>query len=207
MFGYYFKEIETTDELMVFKERYEAAVAGASKGKITTSVAVEYLERAQLLGFFDKTDDLVGGFILNFTDPMLVLGTIPDEAAASWLAKVSPAEQCELVGIWKARHLSQHFSGLFIWPRIIRECALSGRKHILGLGYDNRMNEVYGIARPQMIYAGIRTDKPELNQFVSVYAYTPITITLTYFVNFLTELIIKPPRRMLRRLFGSGGKK
>ncbi|MCH9681727.1 MAG: hypothetical protein K0V04_09865 [Deltaproteobacteria bacterium] len=200
MLGHHFDELSTPEQLHRFKQRYEAAIVSASKGKTTTSVPMEYLDKARVFGLHDASRQLVGGFVINFEAPLLVLGTVPPSARDAWL-RVSPLrDQCELVAIWKAPHLPQAAAAFVLWPRIIRECATAGRKYILGLGYQNRMNAVYRVARPTQLYSGLRTDKPELRQHVTIYAYTPLSITLTYVTNLCTELVLKPPRRMLGRL-------
>ncbi len=200
MLRHHFEELSTPEQLDRFKQRYEAAIVAASKGKTTTSVPIEYLDRARVFGLHDASRQLVGGFAINLEAPFLVLNTLPPAARNAWLRESPESEQCELVAIWKAPHLRQAAAAFVLWPRIIRECTTAGRKHILGLGYQNRMNAVYGIARPTQLYSGLRADKPELRQHVTIYAYTPLSITLTYVTNLCTELVLKPPRRMLGRL-------
>lgn len=199
MLGHHIDTVSSPEELALFKQRYEAAIVSASKGKTTTSVAPSYLARARVFGLYDGADRLVGGFAINFEVPLLVLGTMPEQARSAWLGQCPPHDLCELVAIWKSPHLPQSFSAFVLWPKIIRECARAKRRYILGLGYDNRMNSVYGIARPRTIFRGLRSDKPELEQHVTIYAYTPLSITLTYLTNVCTEIIVKPPRRMLQR--------
>lgn len=197
-----FERIEAAAARRSFKQRYEASVRERSRGRIETSVADAYLARARVTGLFDAKGELVGGYVINFTPPLLVLGSLPAAVREDWLTRHPEHTQCELVAIWKSPTISQAVSGVIMWPRIVRDCALSGRSHILGLGYDNRMNDIYRIVRPTQIYAGLRADKPQLHQPISVYAYTPLSITLTYCANFVTELLIKPSRRAIAKLHG-----
>ncbi|MCX4246553.1 hypothetical protein [Paraliomyxa miuraensis] len=197
---HHFEPIESSSARRSFKHRYETCVRERSKGRIETTVEEAYLERARVTGLFDARGELVGGFVINATSPLLLLGPLPPAVREDWLARHPEPTQCELVAIWKAPAISQAVSAMVLWPRIVHDCVRMGRSHILGLGYDNRMNEIYGIARPVRIYAGPRADKPQLQQHVSVYAFTPLSITLTYCTNVVTELLFEPARRMARKL-------
>lgn len=189
------RPIEHADELASFKAGYERNLAERSNHELALELPAEYLATSRVLGVLDRASRVVGGFVLRFEPPFRCLRAVPDDvrAASPLLRSVAEADLCELTCIWRARELSTTRFALTVWPRIIAACVRSGRRYILGLGFENRMNDTYQVCSPHTIYRG-PSAAPETPTAVHVFAFSRPRIV----ANFVTNFALQVPGKLSR---------
>lgn len=154
------------------------------------------MQRARLTGCFNGKGGMVAGYAINHMAPFRCLDVIPAEIQSEWLTANPIEKQCELTFIWRTPGIGHLAFALLVWTRIVWDSMTAGKSYILGLGYRNPVNRYYGAANPVIIFEGC---SPILQTDIFIYAYTPSSIGLTYCVNFVRDLIVKP----VANLFGS----
>ena len=195
-----FKELREPAECEFFKNGYEINLKHRSGGQLQCTVPASYVISSRAVGCFDRHGRMVGGYIIRDHEPFRCLTAIPDTVSetSAFLRRYNAQEMCESTCIWRSSSLSSTAFSLVVWPKIVTDCVRSRRKFILGVGFDNRMNDVYKMARPIHIYAGISAS-PELGTMVFLYAYTRSSIILTYLAKFWKRLIVDPLGRRRKR--------
>ena len=81
-----------------------------------------------------------------------------------------------------------------VWPKIILDCVRSRRRYILGLGFENRLNDTYQVWSPRLIYRG-PSAAPETSTRVHIFAFSRPRLV----ANFVTNFLLQVPRKLLRR--------
>jgi hypothetical protein len=193
---YKFRRIEGADELSDFKAGYEKNLSECSSNELQLSLPIEYLSTSRVVGVFDSRGQLLGGFVMRFEPPFRCLQAVPEavKSRSPLLQSVPDAGLCELTCIWRNRALSTTAFATAVWPRIILDCVRSQRKYILGLGFENRMNDTYQVWSPQLIYRG-PSAAPETSVGVHIFAFSRPRIV----ANFVTNFVLQVPAKLLRR--------
>ena len=192
---YSFRRIERADQLSDFKAGYERNLAERSSNELELSLPIDYLSTSRVVGVFDRRGQLLGGFVMRFEPPFRCLQAVPEavKSRSPLLLSVPDAQLCELTCIWRNRALSTMAFATAVWPRIILDCVRSQRKYILGLGFENRMNDTYQVWSPQLIYRG-PSAAPETSAGVHIFAFSRARIV----ANFVTNFVLQVPRKLLR---------
>ena len=191
---YRFRALSTGEEREEFRRGYEANAAGRSGARLRTSVPLEYVATSRAVGCF-RGGRLLAGYVLRYEAPFRCLRVVPEDVqeASPLLRGAAEGDLCELTCIWRNDGISPSAFGLKVWPRIVRDSALGGRRYILGLGFDNKMNDTYQVCSPALIYRG-PSAAAEIDATVHVFAFTRPRIV----ANFLTNFALQMPRRLLR---------
>lgn len=199
--NYEFRTLTTDADLLRFKQEYESGLRERSRSKLHVVVSVEYLRTSRVVGCFSRRDGrLVAGFVIRDAPPFRAFEAIPEaeRAANAFVSGVAADELCELTCIWRNDGISSTHTALRVWPRIIRDCVLNGRRYILGIGFDNKMNDVYGRVGPLRIYDGPAASR-ELATDVHIYAFTRPRIAANFATNFFLKMIARPAGALRRR--------
>ncbi len=186
---YSLRPLSSSTDLHRFKSEYEENVARRSSNQLRLSLPYDYLASSRTMGFFDRAGTLVAGYVLRSGPEFRCLRAIPPEVRASSqvLRDVSVHDLSELTCIWRNRGISQASFGAVGWPRIIFDCMVSGRKYILGLGFENKANDMYGVAAPELLYEG-RSAAPETQANVYIYLYSRTRLAANFAVNFVSQM-------------------
>ncbi len=192
---YRLKRIDAPEDLAAFKAGYEQNLAQRSSGGIVLSLPLVYLASSEVTGVYDARGGLVGGFVMRYAPPFRCLQAVPDEVqrASPVLRSVPEAELCELTCIWRNARLPSTRFATRVWPRIILRCVRSKRRLILGLGFDNRMNDTYQVWSPRLIYRG-PSAAAETATTVHIFAFGRARIV----ANFVTNFLLQVPRKLFR---------
>lgn len=178
-------------DLLAFKHGYEAALSTRSGDRLRCTVPMEYLRSSVVTGILDDEGALGGGYIVRHEAPFRCLGAVPEAVDPAWLTGKGPAQMCELTCIWRNDAIDASTYATRVWPRIILDCVTSRKSWILGVGFDNRMNEVYRAGGPVPVYDGPGASA-ELDTEVHVYAYTRTAMVVTFVRNFVQKMILRP---------------
>jgi hypothetical protein len=192
---YTLKRITLAEELAAFKAGYEQNLAERSSHGLTLSLPLGYLSSSDVTGVLDARGAILGGFVMRYAPPFRCLQAVPDEVrqGSSLLRAVPEADLCELTCIWRDRRLSSTRFATRVWPRIIARCVRSRKRLILGLGFDNRMNDTYQVWSPHLIYHG-PSAAAETATTVHIFAFGRARIV----ANFVTNFALQMPRKLLR---------
>lgn len=186
---YSFRELHTEAERSEYLGNFCAQLARRSGGALQLAIPPSRIGRCTgVVGVFDRTGEMVAGYIVNRGPHLILLSVIPAEAREAWLSRVPLHDQTELNLIWRGPKISHTTFALVVWPRIIWDCVRCGRARILGSGYENPLNRWYQILRPEMIYAGPSSTS---GLQVYIYAYTRAKIVGTYFAS-LADNFLRP---------------
>ncbi len=196
-----FRELTTEQEFVAFKDGYESNLRRRSDERLQCTVPLEYVATSRAVGCFDGRGQMVAGFIMRYEGPLRCVSAVPKHAqdVSPLLWECDGQDLCELTCIWRSKGISHTAFALVVWPKIIADCVSSGRKYILGLGFNNTMNDIYRICRPVQVYAG-PSAAAETNTQVFIYAYTRHGIALTYVTNFWDRMMVLPVKRLGRSL-------
>jgi len=189
------KRLLAAEDLAAFKAGYEKNVAERSHNKLVLSLPLAYLSSSEVTGIVGERGELLGGFVMRYAPPFRCLQAVPDDVQReSPLLRAVPARDlCELTCIWRDRRLPTTRFATRVWPGIIARCVRSKRRLILGLGFDNRMNDTYQVWSPHLIYEGpsAGADTPTS---VHVFAFGRARIV----ANFVTNFALQVPVKLLR---------
>jgi hypothetical protein len=188
-------------DLAAFKAGFEQNLAERSCGAIVLSLPLSYLTSSEVTGIVDERGELLGGFVMRYGPPFRCLQAVPDDVqrGSPLLRAVPEAELCELTCIWRERRLPTTRFATHVWPRIIGRCVRSKRRLILGLGFENRMNDTYQVWSPHLIYRGPSAAE-ETPTTVHVFAFGRARIV----ANFVTNFALQVPVNLLRSRRAAG---
>jgi hypothetical protein len=186
---YEFRRLYAERDLLAFKDGYESGLRGRSGSRLQCQVPLDYLRTSRVIGCWSKRDGrLVGGYVLRNSAPFRAIEAIPAAARADDL--------CELTCIWRNDGLSTAYTAVLLWPRIITDCVRNDRRYILGIGFDNKMNDVYGRVSPRRIYDGPGASQ-DLALEVHIYAFTRARIAANFVTNFYLKMVVSPLRKVV----------
>lgn len=153
---YTIRRLTTDAEITAFQQGYGTNIAERSHGDLKIELPMEYLLGAQVFGVLDRAGRLVAGYVVRCDPPFRCLRAVPDDVkrADPLLREVPERDLCELTCIWRNDGISAARFGTSVWPRIVMDCARAGRRFILGLGFEDRMNDIYQVWSPIKIYVG-----------------------------------------------------
>lgn len=191
---YQIRRVRGVDELRAFKAGYQENLAERSRNQLALSLPIEYLATSCTMGVFTGTGELIGGYVLRLAPPFRCLRAVPDSVIMQsvLLQSVPESKLCELTCIWRSRALPTTAFATRVWPRIIVDCVGARRKYILGLGFENRMNDTYQVWSPHRIYHGPSAAR-ETQATVHIFAFSRSRIV----ANFLTNFLLLVPRKLL----------
>lgn len=192
---YALSRLTSDEELQTFKAGYEQNLAARSSQELTLSLPLDYLASSEVMGVLGAQRQILGGFVMRYAPPFRCLRAVPPEvqARSALLRSVPETALCELTCIWRHPQLSTARFGSWVWPRIIGRCVRSRRRYILGLGFDNRMNDTYQAVPPLLLYHG-PSAAAETATTVHVFAFSRPRIL----ANFITNFLLQMPRRLVR---------
>jgi hypothetical protein len=192
---YRLKRMLAAEDLAAFKAGYEQNLAERSSREIVLSLPLSYLSSSEVTGIVDERGELLGGFVMRYAPPFRCLQAVPDDVqrGSPLLRAVPEADMCELTCIWRDRGLPTTRFATRVWPRIIARCVRSKRRLILGLGFDNRMNDTYQVWSPHLIYRG-PSAAADTATTVHVFAFGRARIV----ANFVTNFALQVPVKLLR---------
>ena len=184
-----FAKIRSEAGFAAFKQGYDGQMARRSAGAIQSVVKLDYLRRAtRPMGCFDRDGRMVAGWVIQEGEPMLVPMAMPSEVRQSALASVPREQLCELTAIWRNDGVSANLFAALVWPRLVFDCVTRGRTHILGIGYRNTMNEIYGRIAPTLLYNGPSETIADTEVFV--YDYSRSSMVGTFIANVLVRKVM-----------------
>lgn len=193
--------IEREEAFAAFKAGYDGQIAARSGGTLTSVVRLEYLRAASRpTACFDRHGRMVAGWVIQERDPLIVLQAMPAAERAAFLATTERGQLLELTAIWRNDGISADAFAAIVWPRIIFDCVTRGRAHILGIGYRNTMNEVYGRVRPRLLYSGPSQTLADTEVFV--YCYSRASLCATYCSNLVARKLAPAGAKLVRALRG-----
>ncbi|MEZ4449220.1 MAG: hypothetical protein R3B09_07045 [Nannocystaceae bacterium] len=191
--------LEREEDLAAFKSGYDGQIAARSGGSLASVVQLDYLRAASRpMGCFDRAGRMIAGWVIQERAPLIVLRAMSAGARAAFLAEVDRSQLLELTAIWRNDGISGDAFAALLWPRIIAECVTRGRPRILGIGYRNPMNEIYGRMGPRLIYHGPSQTLADTEVFV--YCYSRASLCATYLSNIVGRKLAPAGARLLRAL-------
>ncbi len=194
----HFAQLTSEADYAAFKRGYDGQMARRSSGAIRSVVKVEYLRRAtHPMGCFDAAGRMVAGWVIQERPPMLVPMAMPEDLRGRYLASVMPDQLCELTAIWRNGGITANAFAAVVWPRLVFDCITRGRRHILGIGYRNTMNEIYGRIAPTLVYNGPSQTIADTEVFVYDYSRSSMvgTLAANLVVRKLLPLVRRRPAR------------
>jgi len=190
----HFAQITSEADYAAFKRGYDGQMARRSGGATRSVVKVEYLRQAtRPMGCFDAAGRMIAGWVIQEDQPMLVPMAMPTDVRGRYLASVPRAQLCELTAIWRNDGISANLFAAVVWPRLVFDCITRGRRHILGIGYRNTMNEIYGRIAPTLIYNGPSQTIADTEVFV--YDYSRRSMVGTLVANLVVRKLLPLVRR------------
>lgn len=200
-----FRRLKQDEELIEFQSNFEKNINDRSQNKHPVTLPMDYIKRSKVIGVFNKNNEMVAGWILNFKPPFRILEAIPAEERAKnkFLQKTPEKDLCEATGIWRSPKISSLHFGLVVWPRVILSCVNSKRRYIISGSLQNKTRDLYEVGSPLMIYKGPSVSvHTHSTDDVHVIAFTRPRIIANYIKNFL---MLFPVR--LRKEIGKKQKK
>ncbi len=197
--AYQIRTIIQESELIQFQTCYQQLIREKSNSQLNIKVSLDYLQQANVKGCFDKNNHLVGGYVLNSEAEFRILEAITAKERENLLFMQQHAldKFGELTCIWHNKGISANTFALRVWPRIIWHSIAMKKPYILGIGFQNKMHNVYTLAKPKIVYQG-RSKDQQFNNYVYIYAYTPRTLLLTFASNFLKKMFLSPLKRLFK---------
>lgn len=183
-----FKRLKQDDELTEFQVNFEKNIAERSQNEHPVTLPIDYLKKSKVIGVFNKKNEMVAGWVLNFKAPFRILEAIPAEQYAKneFLQKTPEKDLCEVTCIWRSSKILPLYFGLVVWPRVVLSCVHAKRRYIIGGDLQNKTRDLYEVASPIMIYKGpsvsIHTHSKE---DVHIFAFTRTRLIANYMRNFL----------------------
>ncbi len=193
----HFTKLETEQHFEEFKREYDRQIAVRSAGRLGSVVKLDYLRASSHpTGCFDRSGRMVGGWVIQEADPLIVLAAMPTQAREAFLATTQRDQLCELTAIWRNDGISPNAFATLVWPKIIFDCVTKHRPHILGIGYRNPMNEIYQRIQPRVIYNGPSQTLADTEVFV--YDYSRASLCGTFAANLLSRKLV-PGGKLVKR--------
>lgn len=190
-----FATLDTEQHYEAFKRGYDAQIALRSGGRLASVVPLQYLRAASHpTGCFNRRGEMVAGWVVQQHEPLIALAAMPQAERQAFLAATAREQLCELTAIWRNDGISANLFAALVWPKIIFDCVARRRACILGIGYENRMNEIYSRVRPRLIYQGPSQTLKDTD--VYVYGYTPGALCATFASNLLARKLIPAARHV-----------
>lgn len=154
-----FRRLSNDADLELYRHKAHA--------QIDVLFPLEYLKRSTVVGCFDRSGDLVAGYMLVRKGPFRVLESVPDSGRTSLLDSLRATNQrvSEITGLWIAhRHRGGKLSG-HLWMRLYRDMILSGKTQFV-YAYTLKKTNLgvqYAVARPMVIFRGETGLLPGMN--------------------------------------------
>lgn len=183
-----FKQLKQDKQLTEFQINFEKNITERSQNKHPVTLPLEYLKKSKVMGVFNRKNEMVAGWVLNFKAPFRILEAIPTEEYAKnkFLQKTPEKDLCEATCIWRSSKISSLHFGLVVWPRVVLNCANSKRRYIISGSLQNKTRDLYEVGSPLMIYKGPSVSiHTHSTGDVHVFAFTRTRIIVNYMSNFL----------------------
>lgn len=145
-----FRRLRNDADLELYRQRAHA--------QIDVLFPLEYLQRSTVMGCFDRSGDLVGGYMLVRSGPFRVLESVPHSGRTKLLDTLRGSDRrvSEITGLWIAhRYRGGKLSG-HLWLRLYRDMILSGKTRFVYAYTLKKPNlgAQYAVARPIVIFRG-----------------------------------------------------
>ena len=149
-----FKVLSSTPEYNEYIENFYESLGG--KKMATKELTPQFLKMSYVVGLFDNTHSMIGGYILSSSDEPRLLDFVPvGERGNITLPDGSLwTEACEIVCVWKKPEVSSLFMSLVFWPKALAGFFLHKKKYLLGHNQSKKLDKVYTTAGPKTIYLG-----------------------------------------------------
>jgi hypothetical protein len=149
--------LRTEKHFTEYAAGFSEAVRSRSKGKMSSTVSLDYLQRCVVVrGVIGGGGEMMGGYAIGANPPLRLLEFVPEQAreslrpprGATW------GDCCEIACMWRTPRLSHVQMDLRVWPWVAWDSITAGRRHILGHNENKRLDKHYTHSGRQTLYTG-----------------------------------------------------
>lgn len=178
------QRIEDTAGLVRFAHHYGRAAG--------VPVDLPYLQRTRVIGFFDASGALVGGYVINDRPPFRYLAAV-DISAEDLLGADRLPHFRECTCIWMDRRL-RLVDRMRVYLKCVRDMSRGDRKYVLGGSCHAAVAAVQRQGMPHVLYEGEVTVGGATVQ-ASIYYGTRVTLWAGFFKGLVRRLVRRRRRR------------
>lgn len=146
------KILRTEDEFKVYEINFRKSL-GANAEK-TQKIPLDYFGRSHVIGYFNKNEEMIAGYILC-KEPSLRLPSFVPDIDKLPLPKGFEFKKCqEIVCLWKEKSVSKHMTHKTLWPDIMTDFINSGQSFLLGHTQSEKLYKHYDLMSANVLYEG-----------------------------------------------------
>lgn len=169
---------------------------------------LEFLQQTKVRAFFDHHDEMIGGYILNYTGTFRVIESLPEEVRgkSEWTKPEILDKTYEITGLWLDKNVTNMIDNFLFWMTMYTDMVLTRRQYLV-YAYDldkTYLKELYSIMNPRVIFSGETIMQKGMSkacaESVEIAKVSSLRFGLLYKWDFFLKKLFIP--RRLCRLYG-----